>query len=329
MSAPRVFLVNVGANTADALRSPLYPDGTFDFVTIAEGEVGDDLPTYGDLRAVDGTPLLDRYPPALRARFARVATHADPWLRPDLRQFSYGDVPDVNPRARAISAARPGDLLVFVANLSPYDPVRRRFTGPGAFHAVGCIEVGQVLAHQPGDDHLTEVGPNAGRRYPLAAFGHNAHVRRVGARGPHQTKPFLVFEGGPRSVRPDRPPPIDAELADACLRDRTGQPFDRARFPTFASCFGSYTRTVRVHYDLADPSHRALFAVLAARLGDALPVLAAVAAAHPAAQAGAPGARAVSDVPIGAPARPAGRRSRRAPRRERDQADARAQHPGA
>lgn len=76
----RLFLANVGVNTADGgLRSPIFPDGTFEFVPIREERkfaANEMIPTYIELRAWTGrTATLAEY---VAPRIQTCRAHADP-----------------------------------------------------------------------------------------------------------------------------------------------------------------------------------------------------------------------------------------------------------
>lgn len=93
----KIFLVNVGANCGHRAlaRSPIFPDGSFEFVTFPDGN--------GDTA----------YPKELRRYVRGVATtHLDP----DWKRRTYGDC-CLNPRARALQNAVKGDILLFWALL--------------------------------------------------------------------------------------------------------------------------------------------------------------------------------------------------------------------
>lgn len=91
----KIFLVNVGANTADQnrARSPIFPDGSFIYVP---------FPDSGCRR-----PYLPEAHPYV-ADAANLRTHLDP----DWQNLTYGDN-CFNARARALLKAQIGDVLLF------------------------------------------------------------------------------------------------------------------------------------------------------------------------------------------------------------------------
>lgn len=92
---PNVFLVNVGANTSHGskARSPLFKDGTFNFVS---------FPDDGCRR---------QYPPEVHS-FVSDSVNLRTHLDPDWHNLTYGDCCD-NRRARALLNAEVGDILLF------------------------------------------------------------------------------------------------------------------------------------------------------------------------------------------------------------------------
>ena len=97
---PKIYLINVGANAAHQakVRSPLFKDGTFEFITFPD-----------DCGA--------KYPTTLKG-FVRNATYTH--LDPDWKNLTYGDNCS-NARASALQKALAGDILLFWALLWKVD----------------------------------------------------------------------------------------------------------------------------------------------------------------------------------------------------------------
>ena len=114
-----IFLANVGANTGPEHRrlvSPLFDDGTFEFLPIPEGDRNLDKNTSAvhcrDLRSHrEPNRDLRRYVPE---HLWNAACHNDP----DLNSFTYGDACD-KPRASNLKDMESGDVLLFIARLVP------------------------------------------------------------------------------------------------------------------------------------------------------------------------------------------------------------------
>jgi hypothetical protein len=107
----RVFIINVGANTSHPQQSPLFDDGTFEFVPIP-GEHNEGL-TYANLRQFNAPdmPLFDRF--AAPATSPSQKVHNDP----EFATFTYGDNLRKKGGLRQLQA---GDFLFFLARLVPY-----------------------------------------------------------------------------------------------------------------------------------------------------------------------------------------------------------------
>ena len=145
---PRIFLANVGVNASHngmGLKSPRFPDGSFEFVTIPERpalqkkvanlEQPDGLVRYRDLTCFNwpGQSLTDFLP----FRTHHLLTHYDP----EFAHFTYGDEAGRAGRAAALKALRPGDWLFFLARLTDYDLTSHKFLEGAGFYLIGFLEI--------------------------------------------------------------------------------------------------------------------------------------------------------------------------------------------
>ena len=136
----KVYLANVGVNQADAkrlgLKSPVFPNGTFEFIPIKEKSDWARAPgarRYRELRCVTGIAGgLGGFVPS---RIIDYAAHDDP----DFVALTYGDVG--SSRAANLRQATEGDHLWFLARLWTFED--GAFTGDEAFYLVGRL----VLTH--------------------------------------------------------------------------------------------------------------------------------------------------------------------------------------
>jgi Nucleotide modification associated domain 3 len=202
------FLANVGVNAGHAALSPLRQDGSFVLTPIPERCAW--RPPM--LRLAD-VPGAQAHAPR---SWAGRAVHLDPDLTSASR--TYGDNCRHAGRAYSLRRAAPGDLVVFVARLSPA-------TAPASFHLVGCLDVAGVL-----EDVARDPGPGW--------WDANAHVRRARARD--EWDGFWVFRGGPRTRLLERAVPFDMHAAR--------QVFGEWEWPAHRSelqTIGSHTRAVR------------------------------------------------------------------------------------
>ena len=160
---PSVFLANVGANSSHRFLSPLFDDGSFEFITIPEEPLaaGPHSVRYRDLRShYDSSESLARWVPD---RLLDMATHFDP----EFGTNTYGDNCEWSPRAFGLKEVRTGDLIFFLVRLALW--TGGRFTGETGFFLIGFIEVESVF-RAPADPTEAASPPR---------YAGNAHVRRA------------------------------------------------------------------------------------------------------------------------------------------------------
>ncbi len=225
----RIYLVNVGANSShNQLFSPLFEDGTFEFLPIPEGtrnlEKSRRAVYYRDLRSYykPDRSLLCYVPREMWG----VACHNDP----DFEAFTYGDS-GTNGRSSALAHLRRGDGLLFLARLE-CSVGGKRTRQPG-FYLIGGLWV----------DHVRFVTLNSHGR---EKFANNAHVIRG-------DRHFLGIAGSSRSRRFEYAIPITREICDKVFRDKNGNQWTWSNGKSELSRIGSYTRTCRIMLDTADP----------------------------------------------------------------------------
>jgi hypothetical protein len=135
---PKIYLVNVGANTADrkTARSPLFSDdNSFAFVSFSAPWCRTKYPKEAHRYISD--PV-------------RLRTHADP----DWKNLTYGDNCN-NPKARALLNAGDGDILLFWALLwqvadrraEVWKTEEKRWCLIGALKVEARLESGQDIDH--------------------------------------------------------------------------------------------------------------------------------------------------------------------------------------
>ena len=230
-------MANVGANSSHRFLSPMFDDGTFEFITIPEEPFasGPHSVRYRDLRShYDPNESLARWVPN---RLLDAATHFDP----EFVTNTYGDNCERAPRAFGLKEARPGDLIFFLVRLARWSG--RRFTGETGFYLIGFIEVESIF-RAPADPS----GATAPARYAA-----NAHVRRA-MNDDRWWDEFWVFAGTDRSTRFDRAVPVDRAFADRVLRAAAGGPYAWSKKRSELQVIGSYTRACRRIIDTGDES---------------------------------------------------------------------------
>ncbi len=230
--AARLFLVNVGVNASHgSLRSPIFADGTFEFLPIPEERRwwSPTLPAYPKLTAFND-------PDRTLADYASVSRwndrlHDDP----EFRTFTYGDNPQTTGRAAGLTSCGPGDYLIFLARLVAED-------NAAGFYLIGFFRVTEVLRD------VTEFPK--GRDFTV--FGANAHIRRAAYHSGALNK-FWVWKGDPRaSLRLLRAVPLDREFTEATLLTAQNRPWIWSANRTELQTIGSYTRSGRMVIDPAE-----------------------------------------------------------------------------
>ncbi len=235
-SDARIFLVNVGVNASHgALRSPVFPDGTFEFLPIPEERRwwSPTLPAYPKLASYnDPDETLAQYAPVSRWNDR---LHDDP----EFRTFTYGDNPRTAARAAGLTQCGPGDYLFFLARLVQRD-------GAAGFYLIGFFRIADLLRD-------VQEFPT-GRDFQV--FGANAHIRRA-AYHPRALNRFWVWKGDPDvSLRLPRAVPVTRSLAEATLLDARGRPWSWGGGRSELQTIGSYTRSARLVIDPAAPGGR-------------------------------------------------------------------------
>ena len=220
----RVFIINAGANTSHRHQSPLYDDGTFEFVPIPSD--CDDGLTYADLRQFNSpnTPLFNQF--ANPAVSPSENVHDDP----EFATFTYGD----NLRKGGLRQLQEGDFLFFLARLVPY--ADQYDNKNGIFALIGYIEIAEFLDNSD-DPMLTS-----------PAFNRNAHVRRW-VNIPASFADYAVFKGSTNSRRFHTAVPFDREFVEHVpILKKDGAAWEWG-WSTELGVIGSNTRAVRMHID--------------------------------------------------------------------------------
>ena len=106
---PKALLLMVGADTGNAgARSPIFADGSFEYIPITEDYPSTERRTYSTIIGRKGKPLADYLPFSVRNK----PVHYDP----EYETFTYGD-PTI--KREYLLELEPGDLLVFFSPMEP------------------------------------------------------------------------------------------------------------------------------------------------------------------------------------------------------------------
>jgi hypothetical protein len=149
-----VVLLRVGIDTGcGGLHSPLFEDGTFEFVPIPDSK-GQDERTYGNASGRKNRTFAEYFPKSRRSRIESQSMHVDP----EFESFTYGDP---TPPKRNLAKLEPGDLLVFYAGMKGWD-----YNCPPALYLAGFFRV-----------KLAGFAPAFSSAQLDREFRHNYHVR--------------------------------------------------------------------------------------------------------------------------------------------------------
>ena len=153
----KIVLLRVGIDSGcGGCQSPLFKEGSFEFVPIPTDEPGETR-TYANTKCLGvgrtDKCLLDFLPEHARRHLQSAAMHVDP----EFETFTYGDPTTPKARLRELEA---GDLLVFYAGLQGWDCG----TPPGLY-IVGYFEIEKVVR-----------ATGCSRDELASEFGKNFHV---------------------------------------------------------------------------------------------------------------------------------------------------------
>ena len=228
----------MGANSGHrGLFSPLFADGTFEFVPIPSyyEDPGQQpgVIRYRDLRLYDKPDCdLRQFVPA---RFWETACHNDP----EFATFTYGDVGE-NRRSAALTKMTTGDALLFLSRLEGWQSGRR--TGQVGFYLIGGLlaeYAGWVVQHFQQEKR----------------FEKNAHPYRGDAG-------FWGVAGSDQSRRFERAVPVNREICAQVFRDANGKAWTWGDGRSELARIGSDTRACRCVLDTNDPEQRQRMATL-------------------------------------------------------------------
>ena len=233
-SGGRIYLANVGANASHSFDSPIYDDGTFEFITIPEDRdlPGDHAIRFGQLTSYYDSkkPIRDYIP----KRLWDFPTHFDP----EFETFTYGDNCEVSPRAASLKRMETGDFIFFLARLTRQED--KKSAKEHGFYLVGFLEIEDILKD------VTQRPTDA----EMKRYGTNAHILR-GLSDDSLWDRFWVFGGSANSTRFHKAVPVTRELALQVFSSADGSPWKWDSGRSDLQVIGSYTRSCRCVIDPA------------------------------------------------------------------------------
>jgi hypothetical protein len=179
--AKQVVLLRVGVDAGcGGIQSPLFEDGTFQFVCIPDHQRVS-VHTYGNMVGKDGEPLVRYFPRSRRKPLSEQHVHVDP----EFETFTYGD--PTTPK-RSLRNLRPGDFLVFYCGLQRWDEERGWDSNHRpALYLAGFFEVA-----------LAGMACEFEKNVLDGVFGQNFHVRYPSVFN-QQKDDLVLVKGGPGS----------------------------------------------------------------------------------------------------------------------------------
>lgn len=170
-----VVLLRVGIDTGcGGIHSPLFRDGTFEFVPIPDSR-GLDKRTYGSAKGRAGRAFAEYFPTRKQAGARSQAMHVDP----EFESFTYGDP---TPPKRGLARMQPGDLLVFYAGMEGWEHASQP-----ALYLAGAFRV-----------KLAGFANSFTREQLTHEFRENFHVRHPAVFADDREK-LVLIKGGPGS----------------------------------------------------------------------------------------------------------------------------------
>jgi len=254
----KIGIINVGVNTSHRkLRSPIFEDGTFEFVpiprcspSVCPDEPGNCLecieeytvfPRYCELPSPNGREFSEFIP----SDRLKMRTDNDP----EFQTFSYGDFPSRNSRASYLKKLDSGDRLFFLARLVKWSG--SHFTNEAGFYLIGFFEIeyifdeyelADMVKSRRFDEKFDRIKNNGhmlmAQNYPKSWFNEIMGWERS-----------WVFTGSNRSRRFTYAVPVDRELVSEVMRDAEGRDWTWPENQTELQRIGSYTRSCRIIED--------------------------------------------------------------------------------
>lgn len=218
----KAVLLRVGIDSGcGGIQSPLFDDGSFEFVSIPDKKQVS-IHKYGTLVGKNRRPHSDYFP----ARKQEIAAEQHIHLDPEFETFTYGD-PTI-PK-RSLRKLERGDYLIFYCGLQEWDEETGWQTDtPPALYLGGYFVV--ELAGMAADFTMTTLKKE---------FGKNFHVRYPSV-FEKQHHDLVLVKGGPESRLLNK-----AHRISSVGEDRAGKPL-KVLSPQMQKVFGTFGGRVSI-----------------------------------------------------------------------------------
>jgi hypothetical protein len=212
----KAVLLRVGIDSGcGGIQSPLFDDGTFEFVCIPDNK-GVSIHKYGTCIGKNGLPHSEYFSERKREKAAQQHVHLDP----EFETFTYGD--PTTPK-RSLRNLESGDYLIFYCGLQKWKhKAGWNNESRPALYIVGYFEV-----------ELAGMATDFTKMKLKAEFGQNFHVRYPSV-FKAQREQLVVVKGGPGSRLLEKSHRISAEG-----KDRAGKPL-KVLSPATQKVFGDF-----------------------------------------------------------------------------------------
>jgi len=255
----KLYIANVGVNTKDAskrgIRSPIFPDKTFEFIPIKERQEDSEFThnKYSTLKCYNNPELrLSHY--IENKKYSNYAVHNDP----EFETFTYGDI--YTPRANNLKDVKPNDIILFLARLYEYKKGASFTDNKGNFYFIGyfTIEKNKVFNNWKKDRYSEE----------FDKWEENAHIIKF-ANG--RMEKFRILKGIPeKSFRFKKALPVDYKVVEIIyngkydkknctfISNRDGKTVlkNKNGNERKLSNFHSKTRSIQEHLDSGVPTEK-------------------------------------------------------------------------
>ena len=218
----KAVLLRVGIDSGcGGIQSPLFHDGTFEFVCIPDNK-GVSVHKYGTLVGKNGIPHSDYFP----ARKQEVAAEQHIHLDPEFETFTYGD--PTTPK-RSLRKLEQGDFLIFYCGLQEWDDGTGWLADkPPALYIVGYFVV-----------EMAGLATDFAAMTLKREFGQNFHVRYSSV-FKKQRDELVLVKGGQESRLLEK-----ARRISSVGADRSGKPL-KVLSPEMQKVFGDFGGKVSI-----------------------------------------------------------------------------------
>ena len=218
----KAVLLRVGIDSGcGGIQSPLFADGSFEFVCIPDSKRVS-VHKYGTLVGKNDRPHSDYFPPSKQETVANQHIHLDP----EFETFTYGD--PTTPK-RSLRRLEQGDYLIFYCGLQQWDEK----AGWRAVPTPALYIVGYFVVEKAG--LATEFSKATLR----SEFGQNFHVRYPSVFN-KQREELVLVKGGADSRFLTK-----AHQISSIGADRAGQPL-KVLSPKMQKVFGTFDGKVSI-----------------------------------------------------------------------------------